>query len=49
MRTCQNFLDLCECDISRRFTKLYDAIMEDQEAAEVMKKCNNEKGASLKK
>jgi hypothetical protein len=35
-------------DISRRFTKLYDAIMDDQEAA-VMKKCNNEKGASLKK
>jgi hypothetical protein len=36
-------------DISRRFTKLYDAIMDDQEAGEVMKKCNSEKGASIKK
>jgi len=36
-------------DISRRFTKLYNAIMDDQEAAEVMKKCNNEKGASHKR
>ena len=31
-------------DICRRFTKLYDAIMDDQKTTEVMKKCNNNKG-----
>jgi hypothetical protein len=36
-------------DICRRFTKLYNAIMDDQEAAKVMKNCNNKKRASHKK
>ena len=32
-------------DICRRFTKLYNTIMDDQDVAEAMKKCNTKKGA----